>query len=126
MAGVWSLEDAAQLVAARGRLMQSLPEGGAMLAVQAAEADVLPRSRVWTTAPVLRRSNGPCRWCSPVSGRLWRAGQTAGAGRKVRWLKVSHAFHSPLMDPVLDDFRKVAGGLTYQDPTAAGGLQRDR
>ncbi|MFE7568626.1 type I polyketide synthase [Streptomyces sp. NPDC057539] len=114
--GVWSLADAAKVVSARAGMMQALPEGGAMAAIQASEAEVAPGL---PDTVGIAAVNGPNSVV--VSGlaadvevlaELWRE-----AGRKVTRLRVSHAFHSPLMEPMLDEFRQVLEGVSYQAPT---------
>ncbi|MGW6396502.1 SDR family NAD(P)-dependent oxidoreductase, partial [Streptomyces sp. NPDC055103] len=117
-AGVLSLEDAAALVAARGRLMQSARPGGAMVAIQATEAELVPDLAEYAGRLALAAVNGPDSVV--VSGDADAAGELAtrwaGRGRKTRALRVSHAFHSPHMDGVLDEFRRVAASLTYHAP----------
>ncbi|MFE0025196.1 SDR family NAD(P)-dependent oxidoreductase [Amycolatopsis sp. NPDC059021] len=115
LAGVLSLPDAARLVAARGRLMAALPAGGAMVAVEATEEEVLPLvgPRLGIAAVNGRRSIVLSGVDSVVAGA---AAHFTAAGRRVRRLPVSHAFHSVLMEPMLAEFRAVAGSVRYAEP----------
>ncbi|GAA1158919.1 hypothetical protein GCM10009664_28490 [Kitasatospora gansuensis] len=114
VAGVLSLADAAKLVSARGRLMQELPAGGAMVAIQATEAEILP---LLTDEVSIAAVNGPRSVV--VSGDEATVLEIAEGFERTKRLSVSHAFHSPLMDPMLDEFRAVVGGLTFAEPKIA-------
>ncbi|WP_405792567.1 type I polyketide synthase [Streptomyces sp. NBC_01506] len=113
VAGVLSLADAAVLVSARGRLMQGLPVGGVMVALEVSEAEVSPLLGAGVSIAAV---NGPksvviSGEASAVDGVVARF-----AGRRARRLRVSHAFHSSLMEPMLDEFRGVVAKLTFERP----------
>ncbi|WP_410641656.1 type I polyketide synthase [Amycolatopsis sp. lyj-346] len=113
VAGVWSLADAARVVAARGRLMQALPAGGAMASIQAAEAEVV------AAGVEIAAVNGPTSVV--VSGAQAAVesvvARFAAAGVKTTMLRVSHAFHSALMDPMLEEFQQVLETVEFAEPT---------
>jgi acyl transferase domain-containing protein/acyl carrier protein len=124
VAGILSLADACRLVSARSRLMQALPAGGAMVAVQASEADVLPLLVDGVSIAAVNSADSVV-----LSGdEAAVEALVAALGVRSRRLRVSHAFHSHRMDPMLAEFRRELAGITFAEPvismlpTASGDL----
>ncbi|MFF8452840.1 type I polyketide synthase, partial [Streptomyces leeuwenhoekii] len=118
VAGMLSLPDAAALVTARGRLMQALPDTGAMVAVEATEEEVRPLLRDAEGRADLAAVNGPRAvvLAGDEDAVLTLARHWAEQGRRTRRLRTSHAFHSPHLDAVLDDFRRAAEQVAFAPP----------
>lgn len=118
VAGVMSLRDALRLVEARGRLMQALPRAGGMAAVFASEEVVLDRISAWPDDLSVAAVNGPRNVV--VSGRSGPLDQVVAGfeadGIRVVRLEVSHAFHSPLMEPMLDEFERLVATVELSEP----------
>ncbi len=118
LAGVLDLADAAKLVAARGKLMGALPAGGAMAAIEATEEEVAESIEGREQELSIAAINGPTS--TVISGAEEAVeeirGQWEERGRKTKRLAVSHAFHSPLIEPMLEEFAEVAKTLTYSEP----------
>jgi acyl transferase domain-containing protein/acyl-CoA synthetase (AMP-forming)/AMP-acid ligase II len=117
LAGVMSLADAAKIVAARGRLMHALPAGGGMAAVFASRDELQPlltpfNGRLWFAA-----HNGSHQ---VISGELEALtqfqAQLQALGKNCRQLQVSHAFHTPLLEPMLDAFSQVLAEVEFSAP----------
>ncbi|MEV6710433.1 SDR family NAD(P)-dependent oxidoreductase [Lentzea sp. NPDC051208] len=115
VAGVFSLGDAARLVVARGRLMQELPPGGVMVAVRAGEDEAAEFLSDEVSLAAVNGSGSVV--LSGVEGPVLAAAEELAArGRKCTRLSVSHAFHSVLMEPMLEEFRAVAESIEYREP----------
>jgi acyl transferase domain-containing protein/acyl carrier protein len=118
VAGLFSLEDGIKLIAERGRLMQALPAGGEMAAVFADESRVEAAIKPYTHLVSIAAINGPQNVVISGAGSAIEAilENLAAEGIKAQKLKVSHAFHSPLMEPMLDSFKDVAASIHYNRP----------
>ncbi|WP_251092342.1 type I polyketide synthase [Streptomyces sp. Caat 7-52] len=118
VAGVLSLADAALLAAARGRLMQALPRGGAMAAVQASAQEVAPLLAERDGRAGLAAVNGPSSVvvAGDEDAVTEVAAHFAGLGRSTKRLRVSHAFHSHRMDAMVAEFEEVVRGVTLRAP----------
>ncbi len=118
IAGVFSLDDAIKLVAARGRLLQSLPERGIMAAVFAEENRVSEAIAAYRDSVSLAAVNAPASVV--ISGEEKAVNEILDTlkkqGVKSKQLKVSHAFHSPLTEPILEEFRSIASTVAYAAP----------
>jgi acyl transferase domain-containing protein/acyl-CoA synthetase (AMP-forming)/AMP-acid ligase II/acyl carrier protein len=119
VAGVFDLEDALKLVAARGRLMQALPRDGAMASLRCRPDVALDALAPFAAEVSIAAVNGPDDVV--ISGRSEAVklvcAELETQGVPAQLLNVSHAFHSPLMEPMLDEFEAVAQQLTYRSPT---------
>ncbi|MFH8368353.1 beta-ketoacyl synthase N-terminal-like domain-containing protein [Streptomyces sp. NPDC018031] len=118
LADVFDLEDALTLLGTRARLMQSLPPGGAMRAVRAGESEVLRALEPFADRVSLAAVNGPDEVV--LSGEAEAVRRVAEAlrrdGRLSKEIRTSHAFHSPLVEPVLEEFRVAAGKPAMRPP----------
>jgi acyl transferase domain-containing protein len=118
VSGALSLKDACTLTAARGRLMGALPEGGAMVALQASERQAAELVGEYAEAVSIAAVNGPSSVV--ISGEekevLELSDRWERLGRKIKRLTVSHAFHSARMEGMLDELAELAGELAFADP----------
>ena len=118
VAGVFSLEDGLKLIAHRGRLMQRLPSGGEMVAVMTSEKKANQLIAPYIEEVTIAAINGPESVVISGSAEVIRTlfNSSEAQGIKTKQLQVSHAFHSPLMKPVLADFAAVTDQITYNKP----------
>jgi acyl transferase domain-containing protein/NAD(P)-dependent dehydrogenase (short-subunit alcohol dehydrogenase family)/acyl carrier protein len=118
VAGVFSLADAAKLVCARGRLMGALPRTGAMLAIAIDEDEARNSIEGKESEIAIAAINSPSSLVlSGLEESIEEAeGEWGARGRKTKRLAVSHAFHSPLMEPMLEEFAEIAAALDYSEP----------
>ncbi len=118
VAGVFSLEDGLRLIAARGRLIQSLPAGGQMAAIFATEERVVQAIAPYANQISIAAINEPTNIVISGDGGAIETVLDAlqKGGIRSHRLTVSHAYHSALMDPILDEFERVAGTITYHAP----------
>ena len=121
VAGAISLEDGARMVEARGRLAQALPRDGLMMVIEASETAIVAAIAQQSGRVAIAAVNGATN--AVVSGERAAvealAARFAATGARVKALRVSHAFHSPLMDPVLDAFEREISGVTFTEPRVA-------
>ena len=118
VAGVFGLEEGLRLIATRGRLMQDLPKGGAMAAVVADRDRVESAVRPYADQVSIAAVNAPNNVVISGTGTAVEAllAELTAAGVRAQRLTVSHAFHSPLMDPMLETLERETSRLTFNDP----------
>ncbi|WP_394840347.1 SDR family NAD(P)-dependent oxidoreductase [Pendulispora rubella] len=118
LAGVFSLPDACFLVASRAKLLQNLPPNGAMLALHASEEELAPLLLGLEHRLAIAAVNSPfsCVLSGDSDAIASLQKHFASLGRKNSLLRVSHPFHSPLLEPILDDFRDVARSISFSPP----------
>jgi malonyl CoA-acyl carrier protein transacylase len=118
VAGVFSLEDGLKLIAARGKLMQALPSDGEMVALLTDEARATAAIEPYAQFVSIAAINGP--ESVVISGRREAINAVCAtleaSGIKTKKLKVSHSFHSPLMEPMLGEFERVARLVNFSSP----------
>lgn len=118
VAGVFSLEDGLKLIAERGRLMQTLPQSGKMVALLANEEEITTVIAPYIQAVSLAAINTP--QSVVISGKSevieLICDKLEAKGIKIKPLTVSHAFHSPLMEPILADFQRIAQQISFSPP----------
>jgi malonyl CoA-acyl carrier protein transacylase len=121
VAGVFSLEDGLKLIVERGRLMQGLPQNSEMVAVLADESYVTTAIQNYTDEVSIAAINGPQNIVISGNRQAIKAIVVTmnAAGIKTKPLQVSHAFHSPLMEPILAEFKQVATKIIYAKPNIA-------
>lgn len=118
IAGVFSLEDGLKLITARGKLIQQLPKDGIMVAVMACQERVSAAIAEYQGQVAIAAINGPESAVISGEERAVKAvmAKLEAEGVKTKQLQVSHAFHSPLMEPAIAEFVKVASEISYSPP----------
>lgn len=116
VAGVFGLEDGALLIAERGRLFGSLPAGGRMVAIFTAADRVEHLTDEFPSLSVAAYNGANTVLSGPAADLERAVAQLAGAGVRCDWLDTSHAFHSALLDPILDEFESYAGRFDFKAP----------